>query len=78
MQNPYAGLHDAALATAAARRWADERLKEGVAPGALATAMLSVAVSTGLAQDGPHVWAEILRRMADTLEQGGIVPAGRH
>ena len=71
-------LHGAVVAMAAVRRWADERLKEGMAPGPLAMAMLSVAVSTGLAQDGPHVWAQILRSMADTLEQGGIVPFREH
>ena len=71
-------LHGAVVATAAARRWADERLEDGMAPGSLAMAMLSVAISTGLAQEGPHVWAQILRSMADTLEQGGIVPFGGH
>jgi hypothetical protein len=67
-----ADLHEGTLA--AVRSWADKRLKEGMPPIPLAVAMLSVAVSTGLTQDGPYVRAQLLRWMADRLERGGIAP----
>jgi hypothetical protein len=69
-----ADLHETGLALTAARRWADERLRKGVPPAPLAIAMVSVGIGVGLAQDGPYVWARLLRSLADTLEQGGVVP----
>ena len=69
-----ADIHGAVLAVTAARHWANQRLKEGVRPGPLAIAMVSAGVGLGLAQDGACVWARLLRGIADTLEQGGVVP----
>jgi hypothetical protein len=71
-----ANLHEAGLALRAARRWADERLRDGMPPVPLAIAMVSVGIGVGLAQDGPYVWARLLRGLADTLEQGGSVTRG--
>jgi hypothetical protein len=69
-----ANLHEAGLALMAARRWADERLRDGMPPAPLAIAMVSVGISSGLAQDGAYVWARLLQGLADTLEQAAVVP----